>query len=170
MFSNAQLRSLSQRAVLPPSRPQLWRPAAHAAYPERVFFSRKQGSRRGCLNGDRVEAILSEHNFEIVYPEDHPLDVQMSMVRSDTTFAGYAGSGMYHLALPTGSPDKQVVAITASTYNEIVESVFASLYGHELWMIWCANVEPRATKIVQSDYWFDAADEAYLRSVLSQLS
>ncbi len=148
---------------------RLWEPPSDGAYPERLFFSRKEGSRRGCLNGRRVEEIFEAHGFAVVYPEDHPLAVQMSMVRSCQVFAGFAGSGMYHLALTAGCATKQVIALTAATYVEVVESVFASLYGHELWMVWCDDVEPNTDKMVQSDYWFGEADETYLRSVLDGL-
>ncbi|WP_170286244.1 glycosyltransferase family 61 protein [Nocardioides rubriscoriae] len=139
------------------------------SYPGRLFFSRKPGRRRGCMNGERVEAVFSDHGFEVVYPEDHSLATQMSMVRACTTFAGFAGSGMYHLALTAGGPPKQVIAITARTYVEYVESVFSALYGHELWMVWCDDVIINDRSVVQSDYRFGPDDEIYLREVLNGL-
>ena len=137
--------------------------------PDRVFFSRKPGARRACLNAERVEQIFMNEGFRVVYPEDHPLATQVAMVRGAGVFAGYAGSGMYHLALTAGAP-QTVIAITAATYNEVAESAFASLYGHELYMIWCADVEPHHKSSPQSDFRFSSQDEAYLRRVLATVS
>ena len=78
-----------------------------------VFIGRR-GSKRACRNADELVAEFVAAGFEVIHPEDHPLADQVEYVRRAEVVAGFAGSGMFHVAF-TGGP-RHVVLVTSESY------------------------------------------------------
>jgi len=140
--------------------------------PARVFHTRRSAKRR-CRNQAEVEAMFAEAGFAIVAPEDSPLPDQVARVRGAEVVAGFAGSGMFHVAL-AGRP-QHVIVITQEGYPAHNEYQLSALLGHRLDIAVCPPDVPRTEPGYQrsafhSDYVVDPGTEgAYLRALLAEL-
>jgi capsular polysaccharide biosynthesis protein len=139
-----------------------------APRPQRVFFSRRVTRRRACRNTPEVEALFAEHGFAVVHPEDLSLPEQVATMRHAQVFAGFAGSGVYHLAL--ADRPLRAVLVGSASYRAVVEPCLAALHGHHLDLTWCRPVVPDGERPTQqSDFVFDdVRDGRHLRQVLSR--
>ena len=111
--------------------------------PRRIFFSRRPGN-RSCHNAAAVETRHREAGFEILHPEDLPLPEQVRLVRQAEVIAGFAGSGIFHIAL-AGSP-KHVIVIGSESYHVQNEQMFAAALGHRLELFLCRPDVPRGKR------------------------
>lgn len=110
--------------------------------PQRIFCSRKPTyQRRRCHNAAEVEAFFAGHGFEVLYPEDLPMARQASIFRGAQIVAGFAGSGLFNLAL--GGPSKRVIVIGPESYRASNEYMMASVLGHTLDLVWCRPDVPQ---------------------------
>ena len=140
--------------------------------PLRIFCTRRPG-KRTCHNASEVEALFADHGFTIVHPEDHSLPDQARLVRDAEVVAGFAGSGMFQIAL-AGGP-KHVVLVGSESYTASNEYLISSVVGHRLDLVLCRPDVPRTggfdNASYQSDFTFDHDREGvFLRSVLDELS
>ena len=120
-----------------------------------------------------VEALFAGHGFVVVHPEDHPLADQVRMVRDAEVVAGFAGSGMFQIAL-AGGP-KHVVLVGSESYTASNEYLISSVVGHRLDLVLCRPDVVRTAGFdnasYQSDFTYDDRREGvFLRSVLAELS
>ncbi len=138
-------------------------------WPERVFLTRRPTQRRRCHNADEVEALMRDAGFDVIYPEDHPLSDQATMVRRADVIAGFSGSGMFSVAL-AGAP-KHVIVIGSESYTAINEYRLSSFIGNRVDMVWCRADPPRpGSKPFFADFTYDDAREGrFLRQVLDQV-
>ena len=149
------------------------RASADAPGPLRIFCTRRPG-KRTCHNAAEVEALFAEHGFTVVHPEDHPLPDQARLVRDAEVVAGFAGSGMFQIAL-AGGP-KHVVLIGSESYTASNEYLISSVVGHRLDLVLCRPDVPKTGRrfdnaSYQSDFTFDHDREGvFLRAVLAELS
>jgi len=140
--------------------------------PLRLFCSRRPG-KRSCHNAAEVEALFAAHGFALVFPEDHPLADQVRMVREADVVAGFAGSGMFQIAL-AGGP-KQVILVGSESYTASNEYLISSIVGHRLDLVLCRPDVPSegpgfSNASYQSDFTYDDRREgAFLRDVLAGL-
>jgi capsular polysaccharide biosynthesis protein len=141
--------------------------------PRRLFCSRRPG-KRSCHNAAEVEALFESHGFTVVFPEDHPLPDQVSMVRDADVVAGFAGSGMFQTAF-AGGP-KHVVLVGSESYTASNEYLIASVVGHRLDLVLCRPDVPKvegasfSNASYQSDFTYDDDREGvFLRQVLAEL-
>ncbi len=141
--------------------------------PLRLFCTRRPG-KRTCHNAPEVESLFADHGFTVVHPEDHPLAEQVRMVRDAEVVAGFAGSGMFQIAL-AGGP-KHVILVGSESYTASNEYLISSVVGHRLDLVLCRPDVPKAghrfdNASYQSDFLYDDAREGvFLRSVLDELS
>jgi capsular polysaccharide biosynthesis protein len=131
------------------------------AWPDKVFFTRRPG-KRSCRNAAELEAEFVAAGFVVVHPEDHPLADQVTMVRSASTVAGFAGSGMFHLGLAGVS--KHVVLVASEAYPCHNEYLMSALLGHRLDILLCRPDVPRVDGAFtrasfHSDFVYDPARE-----------
>lgn len=130
---------------------------------KRIFIARRI-KKRACTNADEVEAIFVEHGFDIVYPEDHPLGEQIAMFRAAEVVAGYAGSGMFHIAFVPHP--LHVIQIGSTAYTPRNEVLMAAIRRHRIDGVLSVS----AGTSVQSSFTFDMEREGpYLRSILASL-
>ena len=132
------------------------------SYPERLFLTRRS-AKRACRNRSDVEAHFAEAGFRIVHPEEHDLAEQVAMMRSAPIVAGFAGSGMFHLAFT--DPPKQVAVISPETYPANNERQICAFVGHDLTMLRCRSdvvTERFAEASFHSTYRFDFDREGTL--------
>ena len=146
--------------------------ASQRSWPERVFFTRRPTHQRRCHNTEEVEALMRDHGFEVIHPEDHPLADQATFVRRASVVAGFTGSGMYQIAL-AGGP-RQVFAIGSDSYTGWIEPRLADLLGHRLELIWCTSDAGRSTTYTRqgfkADFTFDRErDGRYLTESIERL-
>jgi len=140
--------------------------------PARLFHTRRSAKRR-CRNQSEVEAMFEAAGFVVVAPEDSPLPDQVARVRAAEVVAGFAGSGMFHVAL--AARPQHVVVITQEGYPAHNEYQLSALLGHRLDLAVCPPDVPRTEPGYQrsafhSDFVVDPATEgAFLRSVLDEL-
>jgi capsular polysaccharide biosynthesis protein len=140
--------------------------------PLRLFCTRRPG-KRSCHNAAEVETLFAGHGFTVVHPEDHPLAEQVRMVREAEVVAGFAGSGMFQIAL-AGGP-KHVVLVGSESYTASNEYLISSVVGHRLDLVLCRPDVPKRGRAFdnasyQSDFTYDDAREgAFLREVLADL-
>lgn len=126
--------------------------APRATRPDRIFCSRRL-AKRACHNTEEVERIFAAHGFSVIHPEDHPLPEQVALFRAASTIAGFAGSGLFHIALV---PDpKRVITVGSESYTARNEYLIASVLGHEIDAVTCRPDEPT----FQSPFTFDHARE-----------
>jgi capsular polysaccharide biosynthesis protein len=105
-------------------------------YPARIFIGRRHRKRR-CENGTEVEALFSEHGFETIYPEEHPLPVQAELFHRADVIAGFAGSGLFSVIF-TDLP-KHLIVLNPSSYRANNEQLIASVRGHRLDLVVCQS-------------------------------
>jgi capsular polysaccharide biosynthesis protein len=151
--------ALAARATLQPSH-------------DRIFVGRRT-SKRACLNAGQVEALFVERGFTVVYPEDLSLPDQVALFRRAQVVAGYAGSGLFTLALV---PDpKTVIRIGSEAYSANNEYLIASVVGHRLVSVVSRthrteDEERRNAKQFQSSFVMDLEREGrFLREILADL-
>ena len=135
--------------------------ASRTTWPDKVFFTRRPG-KRSCRNAAEVEGLFAAAGFAVVHPEDHPLADQAAMVRRASAVGGFAGSGMFHLAL-AGEP-KHVVLVSSEAYPCHNEVLMSALLGHRLDIVLCRPDVPRVDgaftrESFHSDYVLDPARE-----------
>ena len=141
--------------------------------PARLFHTRRSPKRR-CRNQAEVEAMFADAGFTVVAPEDSPLPEQVARVRAAEVVAGFAGSGMFHVAL-AGRP-QHVIVITHEGYPAHNEVQLSALRGHRLDLAVCRPDVPRTKpgyerSAFHSDFVVDPETEgAFLRSVLDGLT
>ncbi len=128
----------------------------------RLFVSRRPTLKRGCHNSAELETIFAERGFEVVYPEEHPLAEQVAMFRAAEVVAGFAGSGLFTLAL-TSTP-KRVLTLAPHSYTARNEYVIAAVRGHELTAVWSEPDVPHPVggwtiEAFSSSFTFDLARE-----------
>ena len=140
--------------------------------PARLFCTRRPG-KRTCHNAAEVEGLFAEHGFTVVHPEDHALAEQVRMVREAEVVAGFAGSGMFQIAL-AGGP-KHVILVGSESYTASNEYLISSVVGHRLDLVLCRPDVPKRDRAFdnasyQSDFTYDDAREGvFLREVLADL-
>jgi hypothetical protein len=136
-----------------------------------VFLTRAP-VKRVCRNAAEVEAEFVAAGYEVVRPESLPLPEQVALIRAADSIAGFAGSGMFHIAL-AGGP-KHVVVVTSENYPCHNEYLMSALLGHRLDLVVCRPDIPRpgptfSRESFHSDYVFAAEREgAFLRRVLAE--
>lgn len=149
------------------------RASADVPGPLRIFCTRRPG-KRTCHNAAEVEALFAERGFTVVHPEDHSLPDQARLVRDAEVVAGFAGSGMFQIAL-AGGP-KHVVLIGSESYTASNEYLISSVVGHRLDLVLCRPDVPKTGRrfdnaSYQSDFTFDHDREGvFLRAVLDEMS
>jgi capsular polysaccharide biosynthesis protein len=135
-----------------------------------VFVSRRIRKRR-CHNADQVEAVFKDAGFEVIFPEDHPLADQVQFFRRAEVVAGFAGSGMFHVAF-AGAP-KHVILVGSDTYVHTNEYMMSSVVGHRLDVVVGRSVGPgqgREWSANHDDFVVDMDREgAFLREILADL-
>lgn len=137
--------------------------------PRKVFLTRNP-VKRVCRNAAEVEAEFERAGYEVVLPESLPLPEQVALVRNASHVAGFAGSGMFHIAL-AGGP-KHVVVVTSENYPCHNEYLMSAVLGHRLDLVVCQPDVPRpgdtfTRESFHSDYVFSAEREGpFLRQVL----
>ncbi len=145
--------------------------APDRTYPERIFCSRR-GAKRACRNAGEVEELFSSRGFEILFPEDYPLDEQAQLFRSAHDVAGFGGSAMLNLAFalePT-----RVFLVSAESYFVQNEAMISAVNGHQLNIAWCRSDVPpgagaRSKERLHASFTFDVEREgAFLRRVLAE--
>lgn len=141
--------------------------------PARLFHTRRHG-KRVCRNADEVEAAAENAGFTVIRPEEHPLPDQVRMVRRAEVVAGFAGSGLFHVALSERT--QHVVVIASESYPAHNEHAFAALRGHRLDLVVCRSDVPRDGAFTQAAFHSDFAvdwdrEGPFLRDALaSQVS
>ena len=161
MFSRPSFAHPDLRATYDAVGAALQARSSATAWPDKVFFTRRPG-KRSCRNAAELEAEFTAAGFEVVHPEDHPLADQVAMVRTASTIAGFAGSGMFHLGL-AGGP-KQVVLVASEAYPCHNEYLMSALLGHRLDIVLCRPDVPRVDgaftrESFHSDFVYDARRE-----------
>ena len=94
-----------------------------------------------------MEALFADHGFTVVHPEDHSLPDQARMVRDAEVVAGFAGSGMFQIAL-AGGP-KHVVLVGSESYTASNEYLISSVVGHRLDLVLCRPDVPKTGAAVR---------------------
>jgi capsular polysaccharide biosynthesis protein len=147
--------------------------ATTADWPRLLFVSRRPSMKRACHNAQEVEAWFAARGFEVVYPEDHPLADQVAMFRAAETVAGFAGSGLFHLAFvkqPT-----TVITLAPYSYTARNEHLIAATRGHRVVSVWSTPDIPHPAgtwtqEAFGSSFTFDFEDEGrYLAERLDEL-
>lgn len=144
--------------------------APDAERPRRLFCSRRE-RKRWCENTDEVEAFFAARGFTVIVPEDHSLPEQVALFRQAEIIAGFAGSGMFQLAL-TGSP-RRVIEVTSENYRVSNEALIAAMVGHRISIAVCDAHKPSVSTTRRLarrnfDFTFDPAREgAYVDEVLA---
>ena len=171
----------SQPQYIHPDLGQLWTTVSDAldaraeatSFPARIFCSRRHG-KRACRNSDEVEQLFADHEFTIVYTEDHPLAEQARMFRQAEVVAGFAGSALFNLLL--SAAPKQVVMLASENYWAQNEYMIASVLGHDVTLAWCKPERPLRAgqgfkpRTFHSPFTFDLEREGRLvRDVLAAL-
>ncbi|MDN5893832.1 MAG: glycosyltransferase family 61 protein [Nocardioides sp.] len=137
--------------------------ATRTEFSDRIFCSRTI-EKRSCHNREEVEQLFADRGFEIVFPEEHSVADQVQMFRHADVVAGFAGSGLFQLAL-VGAP-KHVVIVASDRYTARNEYLMASVLGHSIDQVTCRPDEPH----FQSDFTFDHMREGqWLAKVLEAL-
>lgn len=137
----------------------------------RVFLTRDH-TKRACRNAAEVEELHRRHGFAVVRPETLPLPEQVRLVRDAEVVAGFAGSGLFHVAL-TGGP-RHVVVVGHEGYPAHNEQLFSAALGHRLDLVLARPDVPAGERFSRdafhSSYAVDWDREgAWLRQVLEEL-
>ena len=142
--------------------------------PRRIFCTRPGGTKRGCRNTPEVEELFRRQGFEVIRPEQYPVAEQVAMFRAAEAVAGFAGSGLFTLAL-CDSP-KPVFAVAPTTYTARNEHLIGSVRGHEIVSAWSQpdHDHPEGSwtqEAFGSDFSFDMSEEGvFLRDQLDRLA
>jgi capsular polysaccharide biosynthesis protein len=120
--------------------------------PTRLFHTRRHG-KRTCRNAAEVEAAAEAAGFTVIRPEEHSLADQVRMVRRAEVVAGFAGSGLFHVAL--SARPQHLVVIGSESYPAHNEQAFAALRGHRLDLVVCRPDIPRGRVFTQAAFHSD---------------
>lgn len=136
-------------------------------WPRRIFVSRRI-AKRGCVNGDQLEAEFREAGFDVVFPEDFSLGDQVALFRSAEVIAGYAGSGMFQtLFVPEPT---HVIQVASEAYAPRNEYLIAATLGHQLDSVVCRAEPYSGKKPMHAPFRYDPDREGpFLRGVLAEL-
>lgn len=137
-------------------------------WPRRIFCSRRI-AKRGCVNGDQLEAEFRGAGFDIVFPEDYSLGDQVALFRNAEVIAGYAGSGMFQ-ALFVPEPT-HVIQVASEAYFPRNEYLIAATLAHRLDSVVC-RAEPFAgKKAMHAPFRYDPDREGpFLRELLADIT
>ncbi|RYP88036.1 glycosyltransferase family 61 protein [Nocardioides guangzhouensis] len=135
--------------------------ASDRSYPDRVFCTRRV-AKRACHNLDDVEEFFRARGFEVVVPEENPLADQVQLFRQASVIAGFAGSGMFQLAL-TGGP-RHAILVSSESYTARNEYMISSVLGHRHDIAVCRADTPHppgqwSAAAYTSDFTFDPERE-----------
>jgi capsular polysaccharide biosynthesis protein len=101
----------------------------------RVYLSRSRlrWDKRRAVNETELEALLAQHGFEIVYPEQIPLADQVRLMRQADVVAGCGGSAMHMVCF--ARPGTRALVLDARAVNNqfAIEQVCGIRATH-LWM------------------------------------
>lgn len=136
-------------------------------WPRRIFASRRI-AKRGCVNGDQLEAEFRDAGFDVVFPEDYALGDQVALFRHAEVIAGYAGSGMFQ-ALFVPEPTR-VIQVASEAYFPRNEYLIAATLGHRLESVVCRAEPFDGKKLMHAPFRYDPDREGpFLREVLADL-
>jgi len=145
-------------------------PADHS---RRIFISRRPSLKRTCHNVSEVEDMMGQRGFTVIHPEDYDVAQQVHLFRAADVVAGFAGSGLFSLALcPT---PKRVITLGSDAYTARNEFLISAARGHTLTSVQSRPdvAQPRGhwtTEAFVSGFTFDFDDEGrYLEAVLDGL-
>lgn len=135
--------------------------------PRRIFVSRRI-AKRGCVNGDRLEAEFRDAGFDIVFPEDYSLGDQVALFRHAEVIAGYAGSGMFQtLFVPEPT---HVIQVASEAYFPRNEYLIAATLGHRLDGVVCRAEPYDGKRAMHAPFRYDPDREGpFLREVIAGL-
>lgn len=92
-------------------------PAEHS--PERIYISRSRFKKwRNLENEEAVEQLFSSRGFEIVHPQELPLNQQISLIRAADHVAGCIGSGSYSCAFSEKKLKQLILAPHTFVYRD----------------------------------------------------
>lgn len=164
---------LSNPNYVHPGLGEIWRGVGDALakdasgreWPSRIFLSRHEDAKRPCNNQAEVEELFRARGFAILLPETFSMPDQVQMFRSADVIAGFAGSGLFNIAL-VDSP-KHVISVGSERYYAANEFQMASVLGHRMTQVTCAADDPDD---FHSPFTFDHEREgAWLAEVLASL-
>lgn len=136
-------------------------------WPRRVFISRRI-AKRGCVNGEQLEAEFEAAGFEIVYPEDYSLGHQVALFRNAEVIAGYGGSGMFQTMF--AEEPKHVIQVASEVYGPRNEYLIAAVLGHRLDSVVCRAERYDGPKPMHAPFRYDPEHEGpFLREILAAL-
>ena len=144
--------------------------APSAVRPRRLFVSRRPSLKRACHNLLEVENLFREHDFTVLYPEEHSMAEQVALFRAAEVVAGFAGSALFTLAFCADPTD--VIALAPSSYTGRNEYPISSVIGHRLTVVWSSSDIDHppggwTREAFMSGFTFDMDREGrYLRAVL----
>ena len=151
----------------------LVREAPDGPRPERLFVSRRPSLKRSCHNVADLEEFFAARGYAIFHPEEHPLSEQVAMFRAARHVAGFAGSGLFTLALCRDS--KSVVVLAPDSYTARNENLIAAVRGHSVVAVRSRPDEDHPEngwnqRAFASSFTFDFTDEGrFLTEQLEQL-
>jgi capsular polysaccharide biosynthesis protein len=136
-------------------------------WPRRIFASRRI-AKRGCVNGDQLEAEFRDAGFDVVFPEDFSLGDQVALFRNAEVIAGYAGSGMFQtLFVPEPT---HVIQVASEAYFPRNEYLIAATLGHRLESVVCRAEPFGGKKQMHAPFRYDPDREGpFLRELLADL-
>lgn len=103
--------------------------------PERIFVSRRAGRKnRDCRNSVEVEQLFREHDWDVFFPEDHPLRYQATLFSRARQIAGFGGSGLFNLMHADGL--ERLIVLNHEAYTARNEHLFATIKGGEEHFFW----------------------------------
>lgn len=101
--------------------------------PEKIFISRRPGSRRTAVNTKEIEKTFARRGFMIIYPEDLPYVEQVHIFAAAKVIGGFAGSGMFNMMF---SPQAKIILIAGDSYTAENEYLIAAANGNEVHYFW----------------------------------
>jgi capsular polysaccharide biosynthesis protein len=141
--------------------------------PRRIFCTRPVALKRSCHNTAQVEELFVRHGFEVIRPEEHTVAEQVALFRNAEAVGGFAGSGLFTLALCDTA--KQVFTVAPTSYTARNEHLIAAARGHDIVSAWSTpdQAHPEgvwSSEAFSSGFTFDLADEgAFLADHLARL-
>jgi hypothetical protein len=101
---------------------------------ERLFVTRPADRSRACRNADQVEELFRQHGFEVIRPEEHPLDRQAELFANASVIAGFGGSALFNLMFARRL--RLLIVLNHDGYTAHNEHLAASLLGCEEHFFW----------------------------------
>ena len=106
-----------------------------------VYFSktRLQRGLRGFANELQVEDELSRHGVRVVYPEEHPFDVQLRILAQHSRVIGSVGSALHTAVfLPSG---KRIVGLNPTETLNSNFLILDELGGHDATYVYPLEID-----------------------------